>query len=92
MSTYSSAAVYQETIVNITMGWDPVLNRFFLVVEEIDGEDEAPLYSNLDDKELDANPEKYQSLDYFKAKLASLNITAPAEDWVKMAQDRANAD
>lgn len=92
MSTYSSTGIYQEAIVEITMGWDPVLNRFFLVVEEIDGDDEVPLYSNLDDKELDADPKKYQSLDYFKAKLTSLKLNAPADHWAAMAKDQLNAD
>lgn len=89
MSTYESNAFIGHTHVEVVMGWDPVLKRFFLVIEDPESEDERPRYSNLDDKELDANPEKYQDLDYFKAKTASFGITVPAYQWEAVAQDKA---
>ena len=84
------------------MGYDPALHRFFMVVEnelsveetgdddEDSPSDEEPsefVYSNLDDKQLDANPALYQDLDYFKDKAKELGLEVPAKIWEKMQKD-----
>ena len=94
MSTYeqyrTSTIDQKEYVINA--GWDSVLKRFFLVIEdETDPDSEGPFYSNLDDSELDVSPEKYQSLDYFRDKLKSFGLDMPEEDWTKMAKDKEEA-
>lgn len=88
---YRTSTIDQKEYV-INAGWDAVLNRFFLVIEdETDPDSEGPFYSNLDDTELDESPEKYQNLDYFRDKLKSFGLDMSEEDWTKMAKDKEEA-
>lgn len=91
MSTYevkTRAEKAGNAEVLVTMGWDPVLKRFFLVVQDPEGEDDLPLYSNLDDKGLEKDPSKYRDVEYFKAKAKDLGLNIPELYWIEMAEDQ----
>ncbi len=94
MSTYitnTRAAKAGNVEVEVTMGWDPQLQRFYFVVEDPESDDDFPMYSNLDDRDLVKDPSKYQDLDYFKAKAETLGLTIPAAHWHSMARDQRTA-
>lgn len=87
MSTYRHT---QKPDRVITLGFDPVFKRFFLVVETEEDE-EGPFYSNLDDSRLKRCPEFYTDISYFKAKAESLGVTViPEETWEKMIKDQTS--
>ncbi len=92
MSTYECQTPTGNVV---TMGYDPVLHRFFLVVEkdmddadhDNDDDDSEYSYSNLDDEYLTEHPYLYQDLDYFKKKAQELDIDVPNEIWEKLEKD-----
>ncbi len=93
MSTYTQHATVGGANFELTAGWDPVLHRFFMVLEDADDENsERPLYSNLDDKDL--NEQRYQSLQYFKDKFKQLDVgfEVEARIWEAMRVDQINDD
>lgn len=68
----------------ITMGWDPVLHRFFFVIEK-ETDEEYPTYSNLDDQISETD---YQNLDYFRdiARKHRVYGWIPGFNWASMRQ------
>lgn len=76
--------------VEILLGWDRPLQRCFMVVETMeqqDGDEDDYLYDNLSDP---AAMEGDPGLDYFRRKLAELEIAAPETLFAEVAKDKAN--
>lgn len=80
---------YNDRPVTVTAGFDPMLHRFWAIVEPVnydnpDADDESGMiYSNLDDK--DATDEKTKvNLDYFRDKFKSMGIAVPDEFFAKV--------
>lgn len=82
--------------VEVLIGWDRPLQRFFLVVEKsnIECNDDYfqdvgdYIYNNLDDKNLHDGSFQYQNLDYFKGMLANLKILVPENLWEDLLNDK----
>lgn len=72
----------REEIISVTMGWDKPLQYFFMV---IDGDDEEPLWSNLD------QPEPFQKdLELYKEVLQKFNlkISVPQQMFDEVLADK----
>lgn len=80
---------YNGEPVTVVAGWDPMLNRFWTIVEPVDelnpdaDEESGMIYSNLDDPEV---PEARVAvnLDYYREKMAQLGIDVPREFFDKV--------
>ena len=90
MSSYTTTTAKDGIPVVITQGWDPVLHRFFLVIEK-ETDDDYPTYSNLDN---DISEADYQNLDYFKKIARTFGVfdLIPVGHWNKMRVDQVNDD
>lgn len=79
---------YEGKDVEVLIGWDSPLQRFYLVIQtiEIDEEDEKEglIYSNLNDEYLILNPSSYQTINYFQSILEKFKITIPETIWEKV--------
>lgn len=80
---------YNDHPVTVTAGFDPMLHRFWAIVEpdfddNPDADDESGLiYSNLDDP--DAKDELTKvNLDYFRDKFKAMGIPVPDEFFAKV--------
>lgn len=85
MNYYEGQQQVNNVNYDVIIGWDPALQRFFLVVQKEDydegDETEGMVYSNLDDTHLDLNPDDYQKLEYFRKKFEDFGFTLPEEGW-----------
>ena len=90
MSSYTTTTAKDGIPVVITQGWDPVLHRFFLVIEK-ETDCGAPTYSNLDRNISEAD---YQNLDYFKKIARTFGVfdLIPVGHWNKMRVDQVDSD
>ena len=95
MSQHITPVVHNGKNAEVLVGWDAPLQRFFLVVEDMDfkytdddEEDSEIIYSNLLDKNLPTFSINYQDLGYFKRILENLKIQIPEEIWQKVLEDR----
>jgi hypothetical protein len=81
---------YNDHPVTVTAGFDPVLRRFWAIVEpDFDDhpdadEESGMIYSNLDDNDIPEESVKV-SPDYFRGKFKSMGIEVPAEFFDKVA-------
>jgi hypothetical protein len=79
---------YKGIPVVVTAGFDPVLKRFWMIVEPEDehpdaDEESGMIYSNLDDPDIDER--KIQAnLDYYRGKLKSMGIEVPDTFFTKV--------
>lgn len=89
---YFTTAMPDGRPVQILAGWDRPLQGHFLVVERLgaDGDEGGPLYSNLDDEQLDPWNGLPDSMDYFVAKLAELGLQLPPAMLHEILSDAAN--
>lgn len=81
--------LYNGHEVEVTAGFDPILHRFWAIVEPVfddnpDADEESGMiYSNLDDP--DAKDELTKvNLDYFKGKFKAMGIDVPDEFFAKV--------
>jgi hypothetical protein len=74
--------------IEVLIGWDRPLQRFFLVIEEIESEDVEPdeeyIYSNLNDSNLPDGCDEYTNLEYFKGILQMLGIEIPQQIFIEV--------
>lgn len=101
MSQHYFDTAIGERKVRVVLGWDRPLGHFFMTIEQLaaatvrteaspaaeddeEAEDDGYLYSNLNE----LNPFG-KSLDFFKAKLTELGITAPVSMFEQVRRDEA---
>lgn len=83
MSKHYQTAASHKGLVEITAEWVPSKGTYLLIIEDADtgaGED-FPLYSSLDDKNLEATPELRQRLTYFRGIVESFGAVLPETFW-----------
>jgi hypothetical protein len=97
MSQHFYNTQFQEKDIQVMLGWDRPLQRFFLVItyqneQDYDEDDDfgEVVYSNLNDKNLPDGDPKYQSLDYFKSVLSYFEILLPNEMLLNVYKDKLN--
>ena len=78
-----------ESPVSILMGYDRPLRGFFLVIEEMDCEDDTYVYDNLSDPELVEYGGLPPTLEVFDAKLKELGIAIPERMRSEILADQA---
>jgi len=73
--------------VQLLVGWDKLLQDYFLVIEKLDsdGEEKPYLYSSLEEPETHA-----MTLTFIRALLADYHINLPADLWVELERDQKN--
>ena len=77
MSRHYFYTQYQDTPVQILMGFDRALGHYFLVIESMIHEMDEPIYSNLfEEKKEHAFPTE---IDFFIDKLSELGLSVPVE-------------
>lgn len=82
--------LYNGREVVVTAGWDPMLHRFWAIVEPSfddnpDADEESGMiYSNLDDPDIPEASVKV-SPDYFRGKLRGMDIDVPSDFFDKVA-------
>lgn len=82
--------LYNGHEVTVTAGWDPMLHRFWAIVEPSfddhpDADEESGMiYSNLDDNDI-PEAEVKSSPDYFRRKFLSLGVDVPSDFFDKVA-------
>lgn len=80
---------YNNHPVVVTAGWDPMLHRFWTIVEPVNDdhpdadEESGMIYSNLDDREVPEDRVKVD-LEYFRNKIKSMNIEVPSDFFDKV--------
>lgn len=90
MTTHTTQVIIEGIKATVTQGWDPVLHRFFFVIEK-ETDWGAPTYSNLDRNISEAD---YQNLDYFKKVAKRFNVfdQIPSVHWEDMRIAQLNDD
>lgn len=96
MSQHYFDTQYKERGVQVVLGYDRPLGHFFLTIMYTeppgdaggadhcsDEDDDTIVYSNLEDADAGFD----QDLDYYRAKLTSLGITAPESMYRETQQD-----
>lgn len=84
------STTYKDRPVEVIAGWDPMLHRFWTIVEPLDDdnpdadEESGMIYSNLSDPDVPEDQVK-ASPDYFASKLKSLGIEVPSDFFAKVA-------
>jgi len=71
--------------VEVLMGWDKPLRRYYLVIDFPDSECDVPLYSNLNDPAATRDG----TLSYFVAKAKMLGLTLPTAIVARVEADAA---
>lgn len=79
MSQHVFNTRYQGKPITVMMGWDRPLQGFFMVIEEIDRDEEHCIYSNLDDPTLGSLTGLAPTIQPFINKLNELSISVPKE-------------
>lgn len=87
MATITTDITIMGVPTKVIQGWDPVLRRFFFVVEKETDED-RPFWSNLDNN---ISEVEYQSLEYFQNVAKKLNIyeLIPVSRWCFMESSKS---
>ena len=74
----------EARIVTVTLGYDRPLNYVFCTVFR-EGEEDSPLYSNLDDEQAGLDQ---QDVNYFRGALARLGIQVPEQMFLEVEWDQ----
>ena len=79
----------QGRSVTITLGWDRPLQGYFCTVarNDAEGDEDAYVYSNLDDHALNSRTGLSESLDYFDALLMARGLTVPRAMMAEVERD-----
>lgn len=76
--------------VQVLMGWDRPLGGFFLVVEDLQTDDDCYLYSNLEDPTLVYCNGLPRNIAYFQVKLVELGLHVPDQMIQEIINDQKN--
>lgn len=74
----------EAKILTVTLGYDRPLNCVFCTVFR-EGEEDSPLYSNLDDEQAGLDQ---QDVNYFRDALAQLGIQIPEQMFLEVEWDQ----